>query len=450
MESRVRSFLCAALLLAACGSSSNENGEGPQPSAERPSPAAEKPAPSAEAPAPAAQASAPAPAEQSPPAPPVPSGPPASKSPVIPADGEVVTTASGLKYSILAPGDGGKHPRKGDPITVHYTGWLENGLVFDSSVERGEPAHFVVGELIEGWEEGLMLMSRGSRFKLAIPSELGFKDRGKPPSVPPNANLIFEVELIDFTEMPQFHAARPELQKALASGVKYEVLEPGAAELPPAGQVLVLEYAVWNTEGELLDCSQRRGGPVKTKLDTLATMQVPFLKEGAELLTVGSRLRFDVPGEQTSTQPLQPGEPPRQALVWELELTGTLTPLPVPPFKPSAPEALKSTASGLKYEVLKEGAGQQPKLGDDVQIHYAGWLADGRLFDSSYDRAELQTIKVGMSLAGLVEGLQLMHEGSVYQFTIPPGLGFGQGGNPPLIGPDAELVFYVELIKVGG
>ena len=81
----------------------------------------------------------------------------------IPADTELKTTASGLKYSVLVPGkEGGRHPRLSDTVKVHYTGWLENGTVFDSSRQRGEPAEFKLGRVIEGWNEGLRLMTAPS------------------------------------------------------------------------------------------------------------------------------------------------------------------------------------------------------------------------------------------------------------------------------------------------
>ena len=111
--------------------------------------------------------------------------------------GTEITTASGLKYTDLVVGTGAT-PQKGQTVTVHYTGTLENGKKFDSSRDRGAPADFRigVGAVIPGWDEGLMSMKVGGRRKLVIPSALGYGTRGRPPDIPGNSTLIFDVELL--------------------------------------------------------------------------------------------------------------------------------------------------------------------------------------------------------------------------------------------------------------
>ena len=108
-------------------------------------------------------------------------------------------TASGLYYVMTQEGNG-EMPEKGDNVKVHYTGKLLNGKVFDSSIERGEPIEVPIGMgyVIPGWDEGIMLMSKGEKGVLYIPYYLGYGDRGAGADIPPFANLIFEVELIDF------------------------------------------------------------------------------------------------------------------------------------------------------------------------------------------------------------------------------------------------------------
>ncbi len=107
----------------------------------------------------------------------------------------IVVTESGLQYLVVNSGSG-KVPTASDEVTVHYTGKLIDGTVFDSSVERGEPATFGVGQVISGWTEALQLMHEGDKFILFIPSELGYGERGAGGQIPPYAALIFEVELI--------------------------------------------------------------------------------------------------------------------------------------------------------------------------------------------------------------------------------------------------------------
>ncbi|MBN1259468.1 MAG: FKBP-type peptidyl-prolyl cis-trans isomerase [Anaerolineae bacterium] len=110
----------------------------------------------------------------------------------------VVTTESGLQYVDLVVGEGAL-PKLGDTAVVHYTGWLEDGTKFDSSVDRGVPFEFPLGmgRVIRGWDEGVATMRVGGTRKLTIPPELGYGARGAGGVIPPNATLIFEVQLLE-------------------------------------------------------------------------------------------------------------------------------------------------------------------------------------------------------------------------------------------------------------
>jgi len=108
----------------------------------------------------------------------------------------IVETASGLQYSVITEGSGAK-PTAKNKVTVHYTGTLIDGTVFDSSVSRGEPATFGVTQVISGWVEGLQLMSKGAKYKFFIPSNLAYGAQGAGKTIGPNATLIFEVELLE-------------------------------------------------------------------------------------------------------------------------------------------------------------------------------------------------------------------------------------------------------------
>ena len=109
---------------------------------------------------------------------------------------EVNTTASGLQYEILTEGNGAK-PNAEDVVRVHYHGTLTDGTVFDSSVKRGQPAEFGVNQVIQGWVEALQLMPVGSKWKLFIPSDLAYGQRGAGNIIKPHSALVFEVELLD-------------------------------------------------------------------------------------------------------------------------------------------------------------------------------------------------------------------------------------------------------------
>ena len=108
---------------------------------------------------------------------------------------EITTTESGLQYEVLKEGSGAK-PTPGDKVQVHYTGKLLDGTVFDSSVERGEPATFGVTQVIQGWVEGLQLMKEGAKYRFYIPYNLAYGSRGAGGKIGPYATLIFDVELL--------------------------------------------------------------------------------------------------------------------------------------------------------------------------------------------------------------------------------------------------------------
>jgi len=108
---------------------------------------------------------------------------------------EVDTTASGLQYEIITPGEGEK-PTEANQVTVHYEGKLIDGTIFDSSYERGQEIQFGLGQVIPGWTEGLQLMSPGAKYILYIPSHLAYGTKGAGEDIPPNSTLIFTVELI--------------------------------------------------------------------------------------------------------------------------------------------------------------------------------------------------------------------------------------------------------------
>ena len=107
-----------------------------------------------------------------------------------------------------------------------------------------------------------------------------------------------------------------------------------------------------------------------------------------------------------------------------------------------------ATPSGLQYEVLTEGTGQSPSATNQVTVHYEGKLLDGNVFDSSYERGEPAVFRVSGVIAGWTEGLQLMKVGSKFRFFIPPNLGYGENGAGEDIGPNATLIFEVELLGI--
>lgn len=114
----------------------------------------------------------------------------------------------------------------------------------------------------------------------------------------------------------------------------------------------------------------------------------------------------------------------------------------------TASQAFTTTESGLKYRILREGAGVKPTARQTVEVHYHGWLDDGSVFDSSYRRGETISFGLNQVIAGWTEGMQHVGKGGMIELEIPSKLGYGDRGAPPVIPPKAQLHFLVELIDV--
>jgi len=118
------------------------------------------------------------------------------------------------------------------------------------------------------------------------------------------------------------------------------------------------------------------------------------------------------------------------------------------PDGPNAQQEFSTTESGLKYRILREGSGEKPAVTDRVAVSYRGWLEDGTEFDSSYLRSEATEFGLNQVIPGWTEGMQLVAEGGKIELTIPPEIGYGPGGAPPVIPPNAKLHFIVELHEI--
>lgn len=114
----------------------------------------------------------------------------------VPASTGIQTTYSGLKYEVLRPGTGAR-PSSFNRVKVHYHGYLPDGTVFDSSVQRGQPATFGLNQVIAGWREGIPLMQEGAKYRFTVPPHLAYGAQGSPPKIGPNQTLMFDVELFE-------------------------------------------------------------------------------------------------------------------------------------------------------------------------------------------------------------------------------------------------------------
>ncbi len=445
MRRTVLPFLILGLLATGCSSGSESSGDD----------ALSDPAPAGD-PAPQAPTGGDEPKPQSPPekpeplvAKPVPRPAPERKDPPIPADTEIQTTESGIQYSVIRPGKGGKSPKNGDKVKLNYTGWLTNGTMFDTSRAPGKrPIELPVGSFVPGWNEIVQMMTVGARWKVTIPPELGYGKRGSPPTIPPDATLVFDMELLEFLPTPEFTAFEAEGAKETESGLKYQVLEAGSGEPAGATSGCEFHYAFWSTKGKLIGFSRAGGKPIQAQKKDV---KLPFLSEGPFLMPPGAHYRFEVPPKLAfGEKPTGPDLPPNSVTIWEIEVLRVAKPLPLPEFAALDPEKTIKTASGLKYQVLTQGdlKAASPKLGESVTVHYCGWLTDGTQFDASFARGFPASFQLGRVIPGWNEGLALMKPGGSYRFEIPSKLAYKERGAPPSIPANATLIFHVELIKI--
>jgi len=242
---------------------------------------------------------------------------------------------------------------------------------------------------------------------------------------------------------PEDVAAPPADAEVTASGLASKLLAAGTGTEHPAAEDLVtVHYSGWTTDGKLFDSSLQRGEPTSFPLNRV----IPGWTEGLQLMVVGEKRRFWIPGELAyGDKPQRPGAPAGM-LVFDVELL-SYEKMPEPPVAPAdvaaPPKDAEITASGLASKLIEAGTGtQHPTASSTVTVHYSGWTTDGQLFDSSIMRGKPASFPLNGVIAGWTEGLQLMVVGEKRRFWIPESLAYqGRPGAPA-----GMLVFDVELL----
>ena len=238
----------------------------------------------------------------------------------IPADTQIVTTGSGLRYSVLVAGEAGASPELTDRVVVHYTGWLTaTGAVFATSrTVQGDPMPLKVGGAIAGWNEALQKMTPGARWKLHVPAALGYGTRGMDDEVPPHSDLIYDLELLEFEKgpgLPAYQRVDPGEAETIGAACKMQILVEGHGEPAAPDQRCIFHYVVFSESGECEESSLFFPRAIQLEPSRLP---MPFLQQALTRLRPGARALIEVPSSEQGPDAGEGG------VTWQVEI---LTPV---------------------------------------------------------------------------------------------------------------------------
>ena len=229
-----------------------------------------------------------------------------------PAD--AVKSATGLLSKTVTPSASTEKPIATDIVTVHYTGWAQDGRMFDSSVARGAPSTFPLNRVMAGWRECVQLMTIGETRRCWVPQDLAYRGAAGRPT----GTVVFDISLLDFRSSPTIPPSDvkgpPEDAHRTATGLAYKVMRPGkGVRRPEAWSRVTVHYTGWTTDGKMFDSSVARGTPATLSLEDV----IRGWTEGMQLMVEGERTRFWIP--ESLAYKGEAGSP-RGMLVFDVEL----------------------------------------------------------------------------------------------------------------------------------
>lgn len=360
---------------------------------------------------------------------------------------DATVTESGLQYLEVSAGEGAT-PQEDDIMLMHVVVSLPDGTEILNSYQQDEPIMAIFGreQLLPGWEEGLSMMNVGGEAKLVLPPELAFGKQGYG-AVPPNSQLVMEIELVAIEETPVPAEVAEEEMTTNEEGLQYYDLEEGEGEQAEATHTVVTDYTIW-VQGE--DESKFIASSDYNEPATFVIGRESVFagwEQGVTGMRLGGKRLLIIPPELAFGEQATGQIPADATLIMEIELND----ITVPP-KPTDVEEDEYTVmeNGLKYYDIVEGEGETPEAGQTVVVHYTGWLEDGSVFDSSIQRGQPFAFVLGEGkvIEGWELGLETMKVGGKRQLVIPPELGYGEQGAGNIIPPNATLTFEVELVEI--